>query len=532
MNRTMNTTTSLAALTWVAFLFPSAARAAAPELFLTSDNCMACHNGLYTSKGEDVSIGIDWRGTMMAQSARDPYWQASVRREVGDHAPAAAAIENECSRCHMPMAHVQARAKGCTGKVFAHLGRNARKASAHLAQDGVSCTVCHQIEPDRLGKPESFVGGFVIDTSGKLPRKAMGPIAVEPPVARVMASATGFLPAEAPHIRSSELCATCHTLITEALGPDGKPVGRLPEQVPYLEWLQSAYKDAASCASCHMPSVPDAAPIASILAEPHTDTARHEFAGGNFLVPAMLRWLGVAMPALPQDLDRAAARARTLVGESAAKLAVGEVQIKEGRLEAMLTVENLAGHKLPTAYPSRRAWLHVTVKDGGGKVIFESGALGPDGKIAGNDNDEDPRRFEPHHTFIEKPGDVQIYEAILGDVQGRVTTGLLSASRYLKDNRILPSGFDKKKAPADVAVHGEALADEDFASGTDGVVLRIPVGHAAAPYRIEAELLYQPIGYRWAENLRPVEGPEPRAFTRAYSALAAISYQRMAWAER
>ncbi|HJX51563.1 MAG TPA: hypothetical protein VJ801_02245, partial [Polyangia bacterium] len=42
------------------------ALAAAAELFLTSDNCMACHNGLSTPKGEDVSIGFDWRGTMMA----------------------------------------------------------------------------------------------------------------------------------------------------------------------------------------------------------------------------------------------------------------------------------------------------------------------------------------------------------------------------------------------------------------------------------------------------------------------------------
>ena len=36
------------------------------------DNCMACHNGLTTSAGEDISIGTAWRATMMANSARDP----------------------------------------------------------------------------------------------------------------------------------------------------------------------------------------------------------------------------------------------------------------------------------------------------------------------------------------------------------------------------------------------------------------------------------------------------------------------------
>ena len=37
-----------------------------------------------------------------------------------------------------------------------------------------------------------------------------------------------------------------------------------------------------------------------------------------------------------------------------------------GRLHADVVVENLGGHKLPTAYPSRRAWLHVIVRDRSG----------------------------------------------------------------------------------------------------------------------------------------------------------------------
>jgi hypothetical protein len=45
---------------------------ALPPEFQTSDRCIACHNGLLTSSGVDVSIGFDWRTTMMANSARDP----------------------------------------------------------------------------------------------------------------------------------------------------------------------------------------------------------------------------------------------------------------------------------------------------------------------------------------------------------------------------------------------------------------------------------------------------------------------------
>ncbi|MGH8639797.1 MAG: hypothetical protein ACREUZ_21935, partial [Burkholderiales bacterium] len=80
-----------------------AVAAHASVLFKTSDTCMACHNGLTTTGGEDISIGTDWRGSIMANSSRDPYWQAAVRREVIDHPKAAAGIEDECAVCHMPM---------------------------------------------------------------------------------------------------------------------------------------------------------------------------------------------------------------------------------------------------------------------------------------------------------------------------------------------------------------------------------------------------------------------------------------------
>ena len=78
--------------------------------------------------------------------------------------------------------------------------------------------------------------------------------------------------------------------------------------------------------------------------------------------------------------------------------------------------------------------------------MFESGAIEPSGLIKGNDNDADALKFEPHYTQITRPDQVQIYEAILGDLHDAVTTGLLSATGYLKDNRLLPHGFDKGRA--------------------------------------------------------------------------------------
>ena len=52
------------------------------------------------------------------------------------------------------------------------------------------------------------------------------------------------------------LCATCHTLTTEAFDADGNVVGSLPEQVPYQEWQHSAFvAEEVGCQSCHMPAV-------------------------------------------------------------------------------------------------------------------------------------------------------------------------------------------------------------------------------------------------------------------------------------
>jgi len=79
-------------------------------------------------------------------------------------------------------------------------------------------------------------------------------------------------------------------------------------------------------------------------------------------------------------------------------------------------------------------------------VVLSRVALNPDGSIVGNDNDEDPLKFEPHYREITRSQEVEIYEPILKDSEGKVTTGLLHAVGYLKDNRLLPHGFDKATA--------------------------------------------------------------------------------------
>ena len=247
---------------------PAAPSAQPHPRFQTSHDCQACHNGISTPEGEDVSIGVSWRASMMANSARDPYWHASVRRETLDHPSVAAEIEDECSVCHMPMARTLAHAVGRHGAIFEHLPVGTKDSEeSRLAADGVSCALCHQVSRDRLGTRDSFTGGFVVETAAPTPR-VYGPFAVDAGRTTIMRSATGYAPTEASHMRDSELCATCHTLITTARGPGGEAIGQLPEQVPYLEWEHSAFRRERSCQSCHMPEVSAPTTITSVLGEP------------------------------------------------------------------------------------------------------------------------------------------------------------------------------------------------------------------------------------------------------------------------
>jgi hypothetical protein len=505
------------------------ARPADLSLFSHSENCVACHNNLLSPAGEDVSIGIGWRSTMMANSARDPYWQAGVRREVLDHPARAAEIQDECAACHMPMAQKIARAAGRHGGVFDHLPVARRSASEldRLASDGVSCTVCHQIAPDGLGTRDSFNANFAIAPAaadGK--RLVFGPYRIDHGRTTIMRSATGgFAQAEATHLRQSELCASCHTLITQAFGPNGEVIGSLPEQMNYQEWQHSDFnREQRSCQSCHMPAVEGPVRAASVLGDARESLSRHVFVGGNaYMLRLLNRYraeLGVS--ALPSELEATANATLRQLQRDTATLELSPPALAGGTLAFDVQVSNLTGHKLPTGYPSRRVWLHVKVVAADGATVFESGSFNADGSIAGNDQDRDPRRIEPHYAEISAPDQVQIWEAVLGDIAGAPTTGLLTATQYLKDNRLLPRGFDKTTAAAEIGVYGEAVTDPDFTGAGDRVRYRIAVP-STGPFAVEVELRYQSIAFRWARTLDRYDAPETKRFAAYFSATASAS---------
>jgi hypothetical protein len=147
------------------------------------------------------------------------------------------------------------------------------------------------------------------------------------------------------------------------------------------------------------------------------------------------------------------------------------------------------------------AWIHVTALDGQGRTVFESGRMGETGLIEGNDSDGAANTFEPHYERLTSADQVQIYESIIGTPAGAPTTGLLLATQYLEDNRVLPRGFEET-AGEETAVLGGVADEQDFIGGEDRV-----------SYRVQA----------WAQNLAPYQTPEPQRFVRYYNAPASVS---------
>ncbi len=475
--------------------------------------CADCHDGLTDSSGNDISIRRNWESSMMANAARDPYWRAKVAAELKRNPTAGDIINDACSACHAPMANDSAKKDGAPVQILGSGFTDPANPYFNHAMDGVSCSFCHQMaDTGNLGTLEGSSGHFtVLQYPNAVDRPAYGQyssVNTGP-----MRNNVQFTPQFGAHMGTSELCATCHDLKTPFLDANGNAASttlesEFPEQMVYSEWKHSLYAQSGiaqrSCQSCHMPTINDAVKISTRPPRnlpTRTGFRQHTFNGANTTMMGILDANASALGVLASSgsLNQAISDTRNFL-TTAASMDITNLSLNNGQLVAQVAITNHTGHKLPSGYPSRRVYIHFSVEDSNGNIVFESGKPNADGSIAGADVDSDSTTYERHHDVITSPSQVQIYGPIMGDTDGNVTHTLLRAANYLKDNRLTPAGFDKFTAPNDVRVAGDAQLDPDFNDGKDHITYQINVGDLQN-VTVRAELRYQTLSYGHLQDL-------------------------------
>lgn len=503
----------------------------------------------------NLSPYTEWRASMMGLAGRDPIFHAQLESEKTMRPARASFLDNTCYRCHGVMGQRQIE----TDKqqpfehdmVYAMPGDKDAVYGA-LARDGVSCDVCHRIAKEGLGTATTFTGKFKVEP----PNIINGPY--DKLITQPMKNATGITPQFGAHIQSAALCGSCHTVILpvfdrngrQVLDKDGKPK-EFHEQMTYPEWQNSVYQNerapikqdaVRTCQDCHMqrkflgqqlvfrvaniedtnyPFTDYRLPDKDITVRVRDQYSRHTLTGINQFglmffeqFPDILGirtsdyMYGEAVP----GLLTAQSSGYDLARRETATIEVTSITKTDVSLDANVLVQNLAGHGFPSGVGFRRAFLTFEVLDAAGKVIWASGRTNSAGAVVrGLTDDVLPTEFfydeathkqvfQPHYDVINDESQVQIYEEVIADTEGKITTSFVGLNQVLKNNRLLPKGwraggpFGEFTGP-----HGDAERDPEYvnktgATGADRIIYRIPLNdrlRGAASVRVT--LNYQAI---------------------------------------
>jgi hypothetical protein len=257
--------------------------------------------------------------------------------------------------------------------------------------------------------------------------------------------------------------------------------------------------------------------------EPRQPYGRHTLVGGNAFMTRLLRdnaaALGITAPR--GAFDASLTEIQRMLQEGTARVSIGQPVQAGDQWQIPIDVINLCGHKFPTAYPSRRAWLRVEVWAEDGTLLLASGRfndlgqlLEPEGQVLPSEMPGGP--ILPHFDLISFNEQVQVYETVMGDTDGSPTFSLLRGAEFLKDNRLLPEGWRAEHPDGPATQPSGIGADDNFQAGQDRVVYQVPAARGA-PHRVEVTLFFQTISPRHAGELFLHDTPEVVNFQRMYA---------------
>lgn len=360
--------------------------------------CGGCHTTQYQG----------WKGSMHANAFKDPIFQAEwalAEKMLGSN------ISNLCAGCHSPPGMLSG-----TIKFDPKLGKHGGFTAPPVAEQGVSCDVCHTISGTSFMNSEVLEhgNGSYISSPGKT---KYGPLKD----AKSPYHDTAY---SEQHTKSS-FCGNCHNIFN--------PINNFPLERTYDEWKYSVYaQNNVQCQDCHMVPVETAIRVADEL-KPARELKDHGLAGKAAIGATKARELihghgfvggnSVITAALGDPDSRRHALIAIKRLRSVATLDIKLEKVKgQGalhQLEVKVTNQR-AGHHIPTSLTFiRELWLDIKVTDQNGKEIFRSGAL-------------------DSHSEIDK--DATMFKAYAVDKEGKPAQYIWTVERFERRTTIPPKG--------------------------------------------------------------------------------------------
>lgn len=505
--------------------------------FLTSDQCIGCHDATVSNdstphmlitdpqskKQVNVSPYGEWSASPMGLAGRDPIFFSQLQSETNNLPKLQACTENTCLHCHGVMGQrlfsedTRQRPNPACKALFAvappkqvPFGQAfrlkqvtqwqddpAHKATyGNLARDGISCTVCHHISSEDLGKEATFTGNFVTGKNDKV----FGPYKDDTIVPKPMQHALNVTPKHGAQMTDSGVCSSCHNILLPVFNNDGTPhkvatvngqnLYASYEQTTHLEWVNSVFAKTGdqfkSCQDCHMPThykgmdlagtrianiesndfppTTERLPDADIKLTARDTFGRHSLHGLNIFLNEMFQQFPIILGARQIDyMTPISSQPALITGNQSmvemarhetADIAIQSMHVSAGgELDATVLVTNKTGHYLPSGVGFRRLFIEFTVKGKDGKLLWASGRTNPLGAILDGTTDNvlpteagvnNRHAYQPHYQVITAGNQVQIYQELIKDSAGFFTTSFLRRAEPVKDNRIRGKGFDPK----------------------------------------------------------------------------------------
>lgn len=489
------------------------------EEILPFSNCSFCHAN-FDLNAEPAR----WRGSLHANAARDPLFQAAVTVANQDTPGAGDA----CWRCHSPQAWLN-------GRVVDNPNGYSPPFFQSDLDNGINCNFCHRtVDPVyKDGVSPAIDQTILTALGGDVPVGIHNGNYVMDP-SDVRRGPNFYTPEEdqpphewlfSPWHQSADMCGTCHNVSNPVLDrqPDGSyqyndfgtphptqnPHDMFPEQRTHFEWANSAFADGpidlggrfggnnpavSTCQDCHMPDTTGNACNPFFGFPEQTDMPYHSFAGANRWLVDVLEYV-YAGELSQEDLD-AFALQKTDVEYMLEQATDAEATQTLSDLSVEIT--NYCGHKLLTGMvEGRRIWINVKFFDDEAELIAERG----------------------HYDFENADlttNDTKVYETKLGiDEYASGVTGLpvgetfhqFLANTIVKDNRIPPIGFTN----AGFEGVGAAHVGYSYEDGQNFDITRYQIPEGAASATVT--LYYQTASKEYIEFLHDQNVTDDRGDT-------------------